>query len=285
MRISIVILFVLFAFACHKVDELPKNDKGKDFSQFTTLERDSIAEDYNAWANYFLQPSFAYRLYKDSANLAQPKELSYLQTKSYSYKKRGEHIEAMRILNEVVEKDIAGGSFDALQYRAWSLLYYYRDYSGALEDQEKIEEMTDDNYTQCWGEPCQFQKGQALYCMERYKEAIIEMQNLIEIEFEKYNEVNNHLYFLYLGRCYQKLGNFKEAKKTYLKAIAIFPKFCEGYYFLGEVYEQVGEKKEAERAYVNAEQYKASKMGEPYIERFDEVFPYMIERKLKKFNL
>jgi tetratricopeptide (TPR) repeat protein len=284
MKIITSIFLIMLCASCNEGEHSENIAPQTNFNQYTEVERDSIAEGYNKWANYFLQPSFAYRMYKDSANMAQPNKVEYLQTLSYSYKKRGEHIRAMELLNEVVEKDVKESSVNALQYRAWTLLYYYRDYQGALDDINLIEQMSNDNYSQCWGEPCSFQKAQALYKLNRYEESIAVMQNLIDIEVERYNEASNPMYYLYLGRCFQHLGKLNGALNAYNKSLTYYPKSCEGHYFLGETYELKGDLRKAKLAYENALKFKNYKMNEPYIERFDEVFAFQVKKKLGRLE-
>ncbi|WP_286761006.1 hypothetical protein [Salegentibacter sp. UBA1130] len=80
----------------------------------------------------------------------------------------------MEILNEAVERDIEQDNTFALQYRAWSLLYFYRDYENTIKDVDLIIEMEPkNNYTTCHGEPCEGLKGQALYKLGRYAGAAL----------------------------------------------------------------------------------------------------------------
>ncbi len=88
------------------------------------------------------QPTKIHRLMKDTAILYDPDNTELRMELSYSYKKKGEHIEAMRILNDAVARDVQKGSIDGLEYRAWSLLYFYRDYEGTIADIDQVTSMT-----------------------------------------------------------------------------------------------------------------------------------------------
>lgn len=187
----------------------------------------------------------------------------------------------MEILNRAVEIDIANGKADALQYRAWTLLYYYRDYDGVIRDVNLIKEITGNAYNSCWGEPCDFHKEQALHKLGRYNEAI-DALNLVNMEEEKlgFDTDDNYMIYFYIGRCYSELKNFEKAIQYYKKSLISVSKFPEAYYQLGLIYKLLGDKKQSQANFKLAEQYLSYKMDEPYVERFDEVFLYMIENEL-----
>ncbi|GAA0743190.1 tetratricopeptide repeat protein [Gaetbulibacter jejuensis] len=271
-------IFYLFVFLFISSCEGIKNKNGFSISE---KDRITLAKQFHETSNYFLQPSELYRKYKDSALQAQPNNVDYMQRLSYSYKKVGEHIKAMEILNKAVEIDTANGKADVLEYRAWTLLYYYRDYEGVVRDVNLIKKITGNTYNSCWGEPCDFHKGQALYKLGKYNEAI-ETLTLVNIEENKLGfDINdNYMVFFYIGRSYAQMKGYDKAIEYYNKAIASVDKFPEAYYQLGLVYEIQGNKKKAFENFKLAELYVNYKMGEPYIERFDEVFPYMIKKEL-----
>lgn len=90
----------------------------------------------------------------------------------------------MEVLNKAAEIDIERGKADVLQYRAWTLLYYYRDYEGVVRDVDLIEKITNNPYNSCWGEPCGLLKGQALYKLNKFRKAI-ETFEIVNLEEEK----------------------------------------------------------------------------------------------------
>jgi tetratricopeptide (TPR) repeat protein len=277
---SIITLFLIALFfnSCNR-----KIESSTDYFILSKMERDSIAENYNTLSNYFLQPTEMYRIYKDSAIIFAPDNVEYMQKLSYSYKKRGEHIKAMDVLNKAVEIDISNGKVDVLQYRAWSLLYYYRDYEGVISDVNLIEKMTRNDYNSCWGEPCGFHKGQAQYKTGKYNEAI---KSLIKVNLEEeklgFDTNDNYLIFFYIGRCYTELKEYEKAIEYYHRALTSVKTFPETYYQLGMVYNLMNKPIEANLNFRLAEQYLVHKMGEPYVERFDEVYHYMIDRELNE---
>jgi len=270
---------LIFAFSCGKKGI---KEKKIDISKLNEYEKDSLAKQYDQIADYFLQPSELYRNYKDSALMVQPNNTTIMQGLSYSYKKVGDHIKAMEVLNKAIEIDTANNSTDVLEYRAWTLLYYYRDYEGVVRDVDLIKKITGNTYNACWGEPCDFHKGQALYKLGKYDEAI-EALNLVNIEEEKlgFDIDDNYMIFFYIGRCYSEMKVYDKAIEYYKKSIASVNEFPEAYYYLGLLYKSQGKMIDAVKNFKLAYHFLDYKMNEPYVERFDEVFSYMIVRELK----
>jgi tetratricopeptide (TPR) repeat protein len=262
-----------------------KKDRVQDFSILSDVEKTECAKNYHEISNYFLQPSELYRTFKDSALIVQPGNVDYRQRLSYSYKKVGEHIKAMKVLNKAVEIDIANGKPDVLQYRAWTLLYYYKDYEGTVKDVNLIEEITGNAYNTCWGEPCGFHKGQALYKLKKYKDAI-DALNLVNTEEEKlgFDTKDNYKIFFYIGRCYAELEAYDKAIENYQKALTSVDKFPEAYYQLGLVYKTLGETSLARINLELAHKFLIYSINEPYVERLDELFLYRIEDALNDIN-
>lgn len=253
----------------------------KDYSSLEESEKEEIANWYHEMSNYFLQPSELYRTYKDSALVVQPNNVDLRQRLSYSYKKVGEHIKAMEVLNKAVEIDTANGKADVLEYRAWTLLYYYRDYEGVVRDVDLIEKITGNSYNSCWGEPCGFHKGQALYKLNNFKKAI-ETFETVNSEEEKlgFDSNDNYKIFFYIGRCYSELKDYNKAILFYKKSLASVKQFPEAYYQLGLIYKILDNKEKANENFKLAKEYIDYGMSEPYVERLDEVFQYMIDDEL-----
>ncbi len=276
MKYTKVLFSLLLCIGCKKFNKEQK-------TVYTEREKDSIAKRYHQISDYFLQPSNLYRIYKDSAINAQKSKVDYIQRLSYSYKKVGDHIKAMEVLNKAVTKDTANGKAGVLQYRAWTLLYFYRDYEGTIRDVDLIEKITKKKYTICWGEPCGLHKGQALYKLGKYKEAITEFKKVNEQEEKLGFDISgNHLVFFYMGRCYAELGEDKSALECFEKAQkGSYNMFTEAYYQMGLIHKKNDSLEKALQLFEKAKELEGYKMAEPYIERFDEVFPYMIDKEIE----
>jgi tetratricopeptide (TPR) repeat protein len=287
---SIIRIIILFALSiilasCEQKVEEKIDGSVIDLSRIDIQKRRELANWYNEKSNTYRQPSYLRRIYLDSAIMVLPDSVDYRQRLSYSYKKVGDHIKAMKILNKAVQMDIEQGYTGALEYRAWTLLYFYRDYEGTIKDVEAIEQMTGRAYNTCWGEPCGYQKGQALYRLGNYEEAI-EAFEIVNIEEDKkgFSTDSNYMIFFYMARCYAELEEYENAIQLYNKALKTSNKQPEIYYQLGLVYKKLNEHDMAMKNFQLAKEYIDYGIEEPYIERFDEVFLYMIENELESSN-
>jgi len=283
VKIRLIFLTIILFVGCK-----PETSDENKFADLTKEERDSLATRYHEYSMAMYQPSEMHRRFKDSALMIKPDHVEYRQRLSYSYKKRGEHIKAMDILNEAVKRDISRNKTFALQYRAWSLLYFYRDYEGTIQDVDLIIEMEPkNNYTVCHGEPCENLKGQALYKLKRYEEAIEIFENVLRVEEEKgWDPIDNMYANFYMARCYSELEEYEKAKEIYYSQLEANPRFTEAYFQLGKIYSLLGENESARKNLKTASVLleEGNKMGEPYYEVFDEVFQYQIDEELQKIT-
>ncbi len=270
--IAIIVVLFLGCAQKEKIDAIP--------GDLTKKEKDSLSQRYHQISNYYLQPSHMYRVYKDSSLMFDPENVEVRQKLSYSYKKKGEHIMAMEVLNEAVARGIEQNNTDVIGYRAWSLLYYYRDYEGAIRDIDRIEEMTSQPYNVCWGEPCGFQKGQAYYKLKKYDQAI-EAFTKVNVEEEKkgFDTSANVFLLFYMARCYEEKGDLATAIQLYNQVLNGY-KFPEALFRLGKIQAGLSNYPEALKYFELAKENMNYKMQEPYIERFDELFPYMIDKEV-----
>jgi tetratricopeptide (TPR) repeat protein len=255
------------------------------YEKLSKTEKDSLSEQFRDLSYYYLQTSKAHRLAKDTAILLQPDNIENIQVLSYSYKKNGEHLKAMAILNKAVAMDVAKGNADALKYRAWSLLYFYRDYTGTIRDVDQIFTILKTKYSGCWGEPCGLLKGQALMRLKRYPEAISVLDSVLSEERKiGFSTEKNFLVHFYLGRCHQENKNYDQASHHYQIVLKFAPKYSEALYQLGLLYIAKDNKVEAKKYLLQARELliNGQKKGEPYFERFDELFLYQIDDQLAK---
>ena len=78
----------------------------------------------------------------------------------------------------------------------------------------------------------------------------------------------------------EELGRLDEALTCYQKAINSYNTFPEAYFRIGKIYSKKNEKKKARENYNKARELLNYKIQEPYIERFDELFEYMIDKAI-----
>lgn len=259
------------------------------FEHLSLEERNQLASKFdNIARDYYYQSSEMHRIYKDSALMANPERKDIVQTYSYSYKKAGEHIKAMKLLNKAVEMDLKQGKTAALEYKAWSMLYFYRDYEVAIKDVDLILEMKkEEPLKACHGEICLLLKGQALYQLKRYDEAIETLEKLLELDKQRgFDPLDNFLVYFYLGRSYTEINNIDKAIEYYETQLAVYDNFTEMHYQLGKIYLDLNNLDKATLHLNKAKELigNGTKMYEPYIERFDEVFVEEIDFELDNLN-
>ena len=93
---------------------------------------------------------------------------------------------------------------------------------------------------------------------------------------------DNYMIFFYIGRCYSEMKDYKEAIFFYEKSLASVKQFPEAYYQLGLIYKKLNNYEKANENFKLAKEYIDYGMNEPFVERFDEVFQYMIDSELKE---
>jgi tetratricopeptide (TPR) repeat protein len=271
----IVIISSIVISSCFGQDKSQLIKEVGRFENLTQFQLDSVANNFDELANYMSQPSDKHRLYKDSACSLAPTNEEYCAQLSYSYKKRGDHLKAMKILNDAVQNHLKKGSYELLEYRAWTLLYFYRNYLGTIADVDLVNKMSKSAYNICWGEPCGLLKGQALYKIGKYNEALNVFDTvLIEETKRGFKADNNFLVHFYRGRCYHELSLYDKALSCYELVLGQDKNYTEALFQIGLIYKMTNQKEKSDQYFEKAIYWlkKGKKMGEPYFERFDEAF-------------
>ena len=276
-----ILIFIAF---CHSLYSQELNP----FENLSKEERIKLADKYHDLSQTVYQTSEMHRIYKDSALLAVPDHVNYMQRASYSYKKAGEHIKAMKMLNIAVAIDTANGSTAALEYKAWSMLYYYRDYENTIKDVDKVIEISKIPFIGCHGESCLLLKAQAYYQLGEYKKTIETFDYLFTLLKEQgVNPKDDFLANFYLARSYFKLNDLDKSL-FYLQEQLNMPYSvkAELNFYAGQIYVLKNDTEKAKHHFLKAKELylKNDKMNEPYIERFDEIFMNDIENELDKLK-
>lgn len=288
---SLKSLFILIASVFFLSCKSSKNEN--PFEHLSSEEREKLATFYHNISitehHVKFQTGRLHRVYKDSALMAVPDHVEYMQRASYSYKKSGEHIKAMQMLNKAVALDVEKNSTKALEYKAWSMLYFYRDYESTIKDVDLIEKINfPKKYNACHGEPCLFLKGQAYYQLGEYQNAIETFEYLLKILEEKgLDPKDEFLTNFYLARSYFKSNNLDKSL-FYLEEQLEMPYTvkAELNFYAGQIYVLKNEKEKALQHFLEAKELflKNDKFYEPYIERFDEIFIDDIESEITGLN-
>src|SRR5690606_22675641 len=215
--------------------------------------------------------------------------VEYMERASYPYKKSGEHINAMKMLNKAVALDVEKNSTKVLECKAWSMLYYYRAYENTIKDVDLIEKINvPQKYNACHGEPCLFLKGQAYYQLGEYQNAIDTFEYLLKIlEEKKMDPKDEFLTNFYLARSYFKSNNLDKSL-FYLEEQLEMPYTvkAELNFYAGQIYVLKNEKEKALQHFLKAKELflKNDKNYEPLIERFDEISIDDIESEITGLN-
>lgn len=286
MALKKIILYniLLFIGFCHS----SYSQESNPFEHLSKEERIKLADKYHNLSQTVYQTSQMHRIYKDSALLAVPDHVNYMQRASYSYKKAGEHIKAMEMLNKAVVIDTANGSTAALEYKAWSMLYYYRDYESTIKDVDKVIEISKIPYKGCHGESCLLLKAQAYYQLGEYKKAIETFDYLFTLLKEQgVNPKDDFLSNFYLARSYFKLNDLDKSL-FYLEEQLSMPYSvkAELNFYAGQIYVLKNDNKKAKQYFLKAKELylQNDKMNEPYVERFDEIFMNGIDAEISNLK-
>src|SRR5690606_12404735 len=257
-----ILLFIVFCHSSYSQESNP-------FEHLSKEERIKLADKYHDLSQTVYQTSQMHRIYKDSALLAVPDHVEYMQRASYSYKKAGEHIKAMEMLNKAVAMDTTNGKTTDLVYKAWSMLYFYRDYESTIKDVDKVIEISKIPYKGCHGESCLLLKAQAYYQLGEYKKAIENFDYLFTILKEQgVNPKDDFLSNFYLARSYFKLNDLDKSL-FYLEDHLSIPYSvkAELNFYAGQIYVLKNDNKKAKQHFLKAKELylQNDKMNEPYI--------------------
>ena len=291
--ISLVVIAFLISCSDHNdtadnlelepiVEELNIENINFNSPIFEELKSDvSLGETYIDFSYNFLQTSLFKRHLNTIGLAIDPSTTEYIRRFSYSYKKAGEHQKAMHLLQlSLDEEKNTNLMLDHLDYVAWNYLYFYRDYPNTIKTVNQILELSNkDLGASCHGEICLVLKGQALYRMKKYEEAIEVFSTFQAFEEEEgFNPMDNSLLVFYKGICLAKLNQKEEAVEYFSHLVKNHP-HGEAYYQLAQLYFKKGDYTLAKKYLDEAEEAiaKGFTFKEPYFERFDKVFQYQIE--------
>lgn len=294
LKYAISFLLLCFFFGCSTTEEKPNkpelepvveklNVENIDLNSalFQELKDPVDGEKYKFHSRLFLQTSLINRHVNILGLANNPEITEHIRRASYSYKKAGEHQKAMHLLQvSVDEEPDVSKRLNNLDYAAWNYLYFYRDYENTITTVDEILKLTENDLgISCHGEPCLLLKGQALYRLGKFDEAIAVFSAFQEHEkAQGFDDMDNPLIVFYKARCLSQSGKNEEAEKYFLHLIKNHP-LAEANYQLSLIYYS---RKEFSLATINLDEAeKAINEGytfkEPYFERFDKVFPHHID--------
>ncbi|MCC7453137.1 MAG: hypothetical protein IT222_03135 [Crocinitomix sp.] len=201
-----IILFTYYSANCQQTDR--DIDKEKSAAFFKE------AEVYKQGAKIQLS------LY-DSAIFYDPTNHEIYFKKSIWYKKTGRFIESFEILNLAVEY---APQFN-LGYRAWSKLYFLRDYDGCIADLERLDTLTPNFIDYPWGECIYYLLGLSYLEKNEFNKAVDFFDKSIADQPDDF--YSHH----YKGVTLYLLGKYSTALEEFELASKIYPELPDLHYY------------------------------------------------------
>lgn len=173
----------------------------------------------------------------DSAIHYNPYNAEFYFKKSIWYKKSGHFTKSFTILNNAVALD----PVNYLGYRAWSKLYFLRDFKGCLADLRDLDSLTPDFVDYPWGENMFYLKGLCHMGLSNYEQAIDAFNTAFSQDGDYYS-------LHYKGLCLFELGEFERSFQAFQKCVQIHDKLPDTYYYLSLCHQREGNSEEAIKA-------------------------------------
>ena len=198
------------------------------------------------------------------------------RAKSTAYLKSGDFITWKALMDKAVQYDPYG----QLSYRGWCRYQFFRDYQGAIEDIERLDEEVDYDIGHSVNGDYHLHIARAL-C---YK-AIGNPQRAVEIMKEQLQDSTHFLGiydYLHLGVLYLEMGNYQEAI-TYLTQQADENDIAENRFYLALAFKQVGRINDylTHLSMAKAKYEQERRMFDPYVEQMDKIYLADIENEIQ----
>jgi tetratricopeptide (TPR) repeat protein len=229
-------------------------------------------------AIHYPQGSYQSQAYfQESLDLCPTFDYSWME-KAVPYLKRGLFIEWKKMIDKAVEIN----PVEYLAYRGWCRLQFLRDYKGYIKDIEKLKELVNYDIGYCQTGDYHLEIARAL-C---YKELGNKMKAK-EIFTNKLADSNYYvgIYdYYHFGVLEFELGDYKQAKKHFLKQIEINDDLAETYYFLGLIAKRNNKIQASKKHLLKAQEYYLQKKyrTETYAETLDKIYLLDINKALNE---
>ncbi len=160
-------------------------------------------------------------------------------------------------------------------WRGYLYLWFYRDYTKAIQDFNASDTLTPNFIDQPQGHSVDFWRGIAYLGLNDYENSILYWNKHIKKETEEAGEDWVEIEaFLYRGIVYYESGEKEKALENFDKIIEYFKNSADAKYYLAKIYWENGEKRQAlayiEEAMVD---FKAGYFNQrPYVEALRQVY-------------
>jgi len=198
------------------------------------------------------------------------------KAKSTAYLKTGDFLTWKKLMDKAVELS----PLDNLDYRGWCRFQFFRDYKGAIEDIERLQETVGVNAGFGQNGMYHLNVARAL-CYKMLGERTKAIQIL---EDHLQNDFMTGLYIHYhLGILYYEEGQFEEALKTFQLQTKEYD-FAENEYYKSLVYQALNQPKEQRQALKKSlETYKEGVfMNDVYSHQVDKIYLIEVEDEYAK---
>lgn len=166
-------------------------------------------------------------------------------------------------------------------YYGWVLLYYYHEYAMALKVLNTYDAYTPNQPDYPMGECIHYLKGLALSQLGQHTKALTEFDTSIAITTAR-NGVKwvDYQVFVNKGLCLFKLGRYPLAIGEFNRALSIYPKCSEAYYYIALSQIKLHKPYQAcvNLSYAKTLINKGYKSSDTYVELFHEIYPEQVEQ-------
>ena len=225
----------------------------------------------------FFQLRREYHEVYDKALEICPEYSDAYRAKSVAYLKTGDFISWKKLMDKAVEIKPA----DHLGYRGWGRFQFFRDYNGAIQDIERLDDLVnhDIGYSQNGTYHLNIAKALCYKMIGNKNKAI----SIIENQFKKDSSSIGVYDYLHLGVLYYEIKNYSKAIKTFEKQSQEY-NCAENAFYTALTYKSLGNFKEYEKYLLESEKLYLAKtyMYDPYTHQIDKVYLSEIKNEINR---
>lgn len=268
-------LLAVAVLACH---EKPLYKR-----EFSTEEKAALSKQLLAGGGrYYYQGSVPEQFLIDEALALDPKHAAAWREKGVPYLKRGLAKEMAAYYDKAIALDK-----EWVGWHAYNLLYFYRDYEGAIALFNATDTITPGFTDYPQGQSVDYMRGLCYYGLGNYETALNYFSRYVEEVKQRLDESWVDPYaFLYRALTHEKLGNTEVALSDLDKALAGYPSMADGFYHKGRIHLGLGNRPEAQRQLAQAkESFRRGLYHQrPYVEVQEQLFMEDIEALERKLS-
>lgn len=222
------------------------------------------------------------RRYQEALDRALEIDSSYApayRAKSTAYLKSGDFITWKKLMDLAVAHDLTG----QLDYRGWCRYQFFRDYKGAIEDLEHLEQLLgyDMGYSVNGDYHLQVAKALCYKALGNKKKAIAIMEQHLVANADFLGPYD----YLHMGVLYLETQQYASARKA-LQQQEATNDLAENRYYTALVHKALGDQIAAKNQLIQAQQrfQEGYRMFDPYVEMMDQIFLDDITSKISELK-